>query len=282
MQVISSISELRTYRRSLSPALTTSLVPTMGALHDGHIRLMHEARSHSDHVMATLFVNPTQFGPNEDFSRYPRTLDRDLELLTAAGVHAVFVPQTEEIYPAQSHFYIDITGLADRLCGKSRPGHMNGVVQVVSILFHLCQPDIAFFGRKDYQQLAILNRLAQEFHFPVTVRGVDTVREPDGLALSSRNRYLGPEERAAAPLLYQTLQAVKNSVWKSAAEAETWAASQIQANPAFRLDYFQVLNGRDLSPIGEIAEEQAPVAFVAAFLGTTRLIDNVALYSYPV
>ncbi len=283
MKVIFELGEFLEFRKTLTYPQNIGLVPTMGALHEGHLSLMQQARAECDHVVATIFVNPTQFGPNEDFSRYPRTLDADLKLLEAAGVDTVFVPQVTDIYPRHSHFFIQINDLSDRLCGASRPGHMNGVVQVVSILFHLIRPDTAYFGRKDYQQLTILASMAAEFHFQLTVKGGDTVREPDGLALSSRNRYLTAEQRKVAPFLYNTLSQVRDQAaeWASPAAALAWATDTLLNTDGIRLDYFEILNGRTLAPVDALTPENEPVAFVAAYLGTTRLIDNVALYGYP-
>ena len=280
MQIFHSPISFRIARDAVGPEINVGLVPTMGALHEGHASLVRRAVAENDISIATIFVNPTQFGPNEDFSRYPRTLEADCALLESLGVDMVFVPKAEDIYPEKSYISFEITELDKKLCGASRPGHFNGVLQVVSILFHITRPTRAYFGEKDYQQLVLIRRMAQELHLPVEVTGCPIVREADGLAMSSRNRYLSDEERKQALFLYHSLTAIKNrkTELKTVEAAQTFIQHSLKDYPLVRLDYAEVLDARNLVNISELSSENHPRAFIAAFLGKTRLIDNMLLF----
>ena len=279
MRLLTTIAELRDYRRALPGSV--GFVPTMGALHDGHASLAKASVAQNDHTIVSIFVNPTQFGPNEDFDQYPRTMEADAALLESMGVEAIFAPNREEVYPgehAQISFRID--RLDKVLCGASRPGHMNGVVQIVSILFNLVQPDRAYFGQKDYQQFLILHTMAQELHFPIEVISCPIIREEDGLAMSSRNRYMSPEERRQALFLSSTIRKIQNNrgKWNSVAEIKEFATRRLPDFPLVQIDYVEVLSGKDLSPLQSLTIDDMPHIFIAAWLGKTRLIDNGPMY----
>ena len=260
---------------------TLALVPTMGALHDGHLALVDAAREHGDHRTVSIFVNPTQFTPGEDFEQYPRMLEGDLHALERiGGVDVVFAPSVEEMYPGgQAHprIWAALEHLDAHLCGPHRPGHFRGVVTVVTKLFHSCRPHVAVFGLKDAQQFIILRRLVRDLHFGIEIVGVPTVREPDGLALSSRNAYLSPEERAQAVVLSQAVAAarlhVEQGERRAQAIVETMQALMAQA-PDARLQYAEVVSVETVQPIERIEPGQEVLAAVAVFFGHTRLIDN--------
>ena len=279
MQTVHTVSQVREYVRGWhQKGQSVGFVPTMGNLHDGHISLIKEARARCDVVVVSIFVNPTQFGPNEDFDRYPRTLDADAAALVDAGTDLLFAPSVEEMYPlGQNQTWVDIDGLGDYLCGASRAGHFRGVTTVVSKLFNIVQPDVAVFGEKDFQQLAILRRMSEELLFPIKIVGASTSRESDGLARSSRNGFLNESERTLAPQLYQTLQQLKADI--EAGEQDyrglesRYRDSLEQAG--FQVDYLTVANARSLAPAS--ADDSDLVVAVAAKLGNTRLIDNVSL-----
>jgi pantoate--beta-alanine ligase len=282
MQVFQDIHHFQVWRNACLPQQQIGLVPTMGALHQGHISLVRESVRNNEQTVVTIFVNPTQFGPNEDLSKYPRQLEQDLALLEEEGVDVVLAPDTREIYPDPERLQISfqIKSLDKVLCGRSRPGHMNGVLQVVSILFHLVRPTNAYFGAKDYQQYLLIRQMVQELHFPLRVIPCPIVREPDGLAMSSRNVYLSPEEREQALALYQSLQLCVPMARQglSPEELRTAVHAHLQSFPLVRVDYFELLSGETLEPIANLAPSSHPHAFIAAFLGRTRLIDNLALY----
>lgn len=264
-----------------------ALVPTMGALHDGHLALVEAARERAEHVTVSVFVNPTQFGPGEDFEAYPRTLDADLDALAeAGGVDVVFAPSAAEMYPFGLPPYatVSVRDLDRHLCGAHRPGHFEGVTSVVTKLYLACRPHVAVFGQKDAQQLSILRRMTAEMGFGIEVVGHPIVREPDGLALSSRNRYLSPEERAQAVVLRQALVAVETAVERG--ERGAYALRQLLAReiataPLARLQYAEVVDADTLQPVETLAEDGPSggryLAAVAAFFGDTRLIDNTTL-----
>lgn len=262
---------------------TIVLVPTMGNLHEGHLSLVDRARTLGDRVVVTLFVNPMQFGPGEDFERYPRTFEDDRRLLEVRGADLLFAPETAELYP-RGHgdaTAVEVPGLSGILCGAFRPGHFRGVATVVAKLYNLVRPQVAVFGEKDYQQLVILRRMTEDLNFPVRVVGAPTVREPDGLAMSSRNRYLTPEERARAPVLYRTLQATVERVRSgvrdlAAVESEAMAALEAAG---FRPEYVSVRRAGDLAPPGP--DDRALVVLAAAHLGAARLIDNIPFERGP-
>jgi pantoate--beta-alanine ligase len=254
------------------------LVPTMGALHEGHLSLVRAARSKCDVVAVSIFVNPTQFGPNEDFSKYPRSFDRDCELLEKEGVDLVFAPSVEEMYPGGAITYVTVEGMSDKLCGRSRPGHFRGVTTVVSKLFHIVEPGMAFFGQKDAAQVAIIRRMVRDLNMPVEIVVCPIVREPDGLAMSSRNAYLTPEQRTSALVLSRALRRVRqvfDQGERSAAKLIEAGKHVIAEEPAVRLDYLEIVDPETLDAV-ELVSSKGLIA-VAAFVGTTRLIDNVIL-----
>ncbi|MFW6191476.1 MAG: pantoate--beta-alanine ligase [Thiohalospira sp.] len=253
------------------------LVPTMGNLHDGHMRLVEAARQAADRVVVSLFVNPLQFAPGEDYERYPRTFEADAARLAEAGADLLFAPEVATLYPDQGvrpTTRVEVPGLSDILCGAGRPGHFTGVATVVTKLFNIVRPDAAWFGEKDYQQLLVIRRLVADLCLPVEVFGVPTVRESDGLALSSRNGYLTPEQRAAAPALYQALTAARDRVLEGAEPGAAAEAGWRQLTEAgFEPEYFTIRRAADLDEPG--ADDRDLVALAAARLGEARLIDNV-------
>jgi pantoate--beta-alanine ligase len=279
MKLVPAIAEMRALCRSAkSGGKRLGLVPTMGALHEGHLSLVRAARAKSEMVAATIFVNPTQFGPNEDFARYPRNLESDCAILEREGVDLVFAPSVKEMYPAGSVTWVKVEGLSDRLCGKSRPGHFRGVTTVVAKLFYIIEPDAAFFGQKDAAQHAIIRRMVGDLDMPVSIEVCPIVREPDGLALSSRNAYLNPEERKSALVLHCSLtraEQLYEGGERDSAKLISAAEDEFAAEPTVRLDYFEIVNPDTLQPQSRI--EGKTLVAVAAFVGKTRLIDNVVL-----
>ncbi len=281
MKIVHSIAELREWRREVG-ARRVVLVPTMGALHEGHINLVRAARELAGpegFVGVSIFVNPLQFGPNEDFGRYPRELESDAAKCEAAGADLIFAPPVEEVYAPDRSVIILEKSLSTVLCGASRPGHFDGVCTVVAKLFNLFQPDDAIFGKKDYQQLAIIRRLVRDLNFPVTIHGMDTVREADGLAMSSRNRYLDADERRQAPALRAALlRALK--AWQEGEHSATALreiASEILADeaPLGRLDYLEVVDADTLQKLDQVTDRG--LIALAVFFGKARLIDNIEL-----
>ncbi|MBB4285204.1 pantoate--beta-alanine ligase [Roseospira goensis] len=255
---------------------SVALVPTMGALHDGHLSLVRLAAARCDRVVVSIFVNPTQFGPTEDFARYPRPFAADCAAVASAGGHAVYAPPVEEMYPAGMATTVTVGGVSEGLCGATRPGHFQGVATVVSKLLLQALPDIAVFGEKDYQQLQVIRRLVRDLDVPVEIVGGPTVREADGLALSSRNRYLAPDERAVAPRLHAELCGVAAALAEGtpAAAACTEAVAALHAAGFARVDYVEVRAADGLAPITGTPDGPARV-LGAAVLGQTRLIDSV-------
>jgi pantoate--beta-alanine ligase len=254
------------------------LVPTMGALHEGHLSLVRAAKTQCDAVAVSLFVNPTQFGPTEDLARYPRPFERDRELLEKGGVAILFAPSAEEMYPNGDGTWVVVEGLSERLDGRSRPGHFRGVTTVVSKLLHIVEPDVAFFGQKDAAQSAIIRRMVRDLNFPVEIVICPIVREPDGLAMSSRNTYLTAEERVRALALRRSLQRVEDKfrVGERNAARLIGAASEVFAQePQVRLDYFEVVDPDTLEPVEQV--QRPTLVAVAAYVGATRLIDNIVL-----
>ncbi|MBV9435875.1 MAG: pantoate--beta-alanine ligase, partial [Acidobacteria bacterium] len=253
-------------------------VPTMGALHDGHMALVREAKRRCDFVAASIFVNPTQFGPNEDFARYPRTFDADQWKLEAEGVDLLFAPSVEEMYPAGATTFINVDGIGDRLDGRSRPGHFRGVATVVAKLFHIMDPDIAFFGQKDAAQLAVIKRMVRDLMLPVEIAVVPIVREKDGLAMSSRNTYLSPEERRQATVLSRALRKVEKSYLngeQDSAHLISVARKVFSEEPSVKVDYVEVIDADTLEAVP--SAKNGTLVAVAAFIGKTRLIDNLLL-----
>lgn len=273
MKILHTIEEMRA---ACHVAGKLGLVPTMGALHEGHLSLVRAAKESCQTVAATIFVNPAQFGPNEDFAKYPRNFERDAQLLENRGVDLLFAPTTDEMYPAGASTYVTVEALSDRLCGRSRPGHFRGVTTVVSKLFHITDPDVAFFGQKDAAQVAIIRRMIRDLNMAVEIVACPIVREADGLAMSSRNAYLNPEERRAALSLYRSLQEVRNKFesGERSIEALLEAGKRKFGNDA-QLDYLEIVDPASLEPIVQL--NRPALAAVAAFVGKTRLIDNLTL-----
>jgi pantoate--beta-alanine ligase len=274
-----TIAEIRT---AVSAAKATGLrvgfVPTMGALHDGHGRLIQTAKAETDFVVVSIFVNPAQFGPAEDFARYPRTLDADRALSAAAGANAIFAPDAATVYPSGFCTYVEVHGLQDMLCGASRPGHFRGVATVVLKLFNVVQPDVAFFGQKDAQQAIILSRMVRDLDLPIEMRILPTVREADGLAMSSRNRYLKPEQRRNATSLWRALQNAKRQIDSGERDpdaVERFLRSELEQTPDARVDYAKIVGSETLEKPPQIGGRT--LIAVAVFFGTTRLIDNIQI-----
>lgn len=285
----STIADARRWREQEVIPLRRSLgfVPTMGNLHEGHGSLIVEAKKHCQKVAVSIFVNPMQFGPNEDFEKYPRTLQQDLDLCARLGADMVFTPSTSEIYGTglEHSSYVDVPDeLTNKLCGSFRPGHFRGVATVVSKLFNIIQADKAFFGEKDYQQLLVIKRMAHDLNFPVEVIGLPTVREKDGLALSSRNQYLSAEQRALAPALYRGLNHLKELVRdknESIAKAITCVSEELNAIPEISLQYLHACHPETLEIISDHDKKSSDytqiVFLIAAKLDGVRLIDNLTV-----
>jgi pantoate--beta-alanine ligase len=277
MQVLKIIPDVRRWRAAAAPPV--GFVPTMGYLHEGHLSLVRRAHTENTTVAVSIFVNPTQFGPHEDFQTYPRNLERDLALLKTAEVEAVFIPSVEEMYPPGACTVIDVEALSTMLEGASRPGHFRGVATVVCKLFHLMQPDRAYFGEKDYQQLQVIRQMVSDLRMPIEVIGCRTVREPDGLAMSSRNVYLSPAERQAAGILSRALfqaASLATDGERDAAHLTAVVHGMLAPQPLLRIDYVAVVHPQTLQPVATIGPEGA-VMCLAVWIGRTRLIDNVRL-----
>jgi pantoate--beta-alanine ligase len=279
MKICQTIQDMRAAsRKSHAEGKRLGFVPTMGALHDGHLALVRAAKAQCDVVAVSIFVNPLQFGLNEDLAKYPRTFERDRELLEKEGVDFLFAPAPEEMYSASAVTYVTVEGLSEKLCGRSRPGHFRGVTTVVAKLFHIVEPDVAFFGQKDAAQSAIIQRMVLDLNLPIEVVVCPIVREPDGLAMSSRNAYLNPQERKSALVLHRALIQVKNRFDQGERHAISLIDSGKQVlaqEPEIRLDYFEIVDPDTLDPLQELTN--TALVAVAAFVGTTRLIDNVLL-----
>lgn len=275
--LIRGIKDLRESITGLKRAnRTVGFVPTMGALHAGHGALIEIARRECDAAVVSIFVNPTQFNARDDYDNYPRNLQTDLDFCGSRQVDVVFAPEAEEMYPQPGRTVVEVTGISERLCGEFRPGHFRGVATVVLKLLNIVQPDKAYFGEKDAQQLAVIRRIVEDLNCPVEIVGVPTVREPDGLALSSRNQRLNPQERRVAPVLYRALQAAGSKIavgCSDPAEAAEAGLDILRAEPQIRPEYFEIVDGQDMQPVTQIS---GPVRIAAAiWLGSTRLIDNV-------
>ena len=278
MDTVTTIAAVREHaRRWRREGLRVAFVPTMGNLHAGHVSLIETARRHGDRFVASIFVNPMQFGPNEDFAHYPRTPAQDARMLAEAGCDLMFMPDVGEMYPNGSEraTRIEVPGLSSILCGEFRPGHFEGVATVVAKLFHIVEPDVAVFGEKDFQQLTVIRRMVADLCLPVTIVGAPTVREPDGLAMSSRNQYLTDEERGRAPLIHQTLLAAVARLRGGDRDftAIERAGSERLEGAGFRPDYFAVRRADDLG--SPDADTRHFVVLTAARLGRARLIDNL-------
>ena len=276
MQVVTTIKQLKSIVKELKQqGKTIGLVPTMGYLHEGHLTLASTSKRENDFTVMSIFVNPTQFGPNEDFESYPRDLERDTKLAESVGVDVIFAPSVEEMYPTNGGITICAGRQAEILCGASRPGHFDGVLQVVTKLFHLAEPTRAYFGQKDAQQVAIIQTLVRDFNFPLEIRTVPIVREEDGLAKSSRNVYLSEEDRRQAPAIYEALQIAKEHFLSSrnVEESIRLAENHIHEKTSGRIDYLQLLSYPDLAEIKDDTEQF--LLATAVYIGKTRLIDNI-------
>jgi pantoate--beta-alanine ligase len=282
MKIIHSIQDIRSALRQAKlkqPGVRIGFVPTMGFLHQGHASLLQAARRRSDLVVLSIFVNPLQFGPNEDFEHYPRDEQRDLEVAKSAGADIVFFPSVQEMYPRQTKTIVSVSQVTERLCGASRPGHFDGVATVVTKLFNIVQPDIAFFGQKDAQQVAVISRLVQDLNMPIEVVPCPIIRENDGLAMSSRNVYLNPEERSQALSLSSSLRMATSLIQESDGQLQADALqaaliAHISKAPLADIDYVEVLAYPSLEPVKYIQDEPQVIVALAVRFGKTRLIDN--------
>jgi pantoate--beta-alanine ligase len=281
MEIINRIPRMMSVARDMrAEGSRVSLVPTMGALHEGHLSLMARAREMCDIVVASVFVNPAQFGPDEDFERYPRDLARDAELAFTKGVDFIFAPSPEDMYPKDFVTYVTVNSLSDKLEGASRPGHFRGVTTVVNKLFNIVQPNFAFFGRKDAQQVIIIKRLVRDLAMDVEIVVGPIVREEDGLALSSRNVYLSTNERQAATVLRRALEKARtlyNGGESDAGRLLSAIRAVVEAEPLARLDYLAITDTRQLDPVAIISNDEPTLISMAVFFSKTRLIDNIVL-----
>jgi pantoate--beta-alanine ligase len=280
MQILRTLDELKTWRSAVPASLSVGFVPTMGALHAGHMKLVQECRAASDVTVVSIFVNPLQFGPNEDLSRYPRPFERDAALCEAAGVDAIFAPEVAAFYSADHATSVEVEGLDEHLCGAARPGHFKGVCTVVLKLFNLVKPHRAWFGKKDIQQALILKRMVSDLSIDVEMMLSETVREHSGLALSSRNMYLDDDQRARATALYRGLMRARESYQNGERSAHALASivrSEIESSQPTRIDYIEVVSQQTLRPVSQV-DTRSFIA-VAVYYGTTRLIDNAFIGS---
>jgi pantoate--beta-alanine ligase len=285
MEVLRTVDQMQSHADATRlDGRTLALVPTLGALHEGHLALVRRALKEADHVTVSVFVNPTQFGPDEDYEEYPRDLERDEEKLEALGVDAMFAPSVEEMYPSVADeqlpgplAWAEVDHLDEHLCGAYREGHFRGVTTVVTKLFHACKPDVAIFGTKDAQQYVIIQQLVEDLLFDIDVIGVPTVREDDGLARSSRNAYLDAEERAQAPVLYEAVTAAEEVIEGGEQDAQAVVRAMDQAlgaAPDAEVEYAEVVDAHTLQPVDRLSSGQEVLAAVAVYFGDTRLIDN--------
>jgi pantoate--beta-alanine ligase len=279
MKLIKTIDEMRELRKTTRKSgQRLGLVPTMGALHEGHLSLVRAAREKCDVVAVSIFVNPTQFGAKEDFAKYPRSLENDSKMLDRQRVDVVFSPSVEDIYPAGTTTWVIVEDMSNRLCGKSRPGHFRGVTTIVAKLFNVIEPDVAFFGQKDAAQVAIIRHMVRDLNMPIEIEVGAIVREPDGLALSSRNAYLDPQERKSALILYHSLQRAQKLFENGERDSAKLIAAgkeEFLREPKARLDYFEIVDPDSLESFPTISKHA--LMAVAAVIGNTRLIDNLVL-----
>jgi pantoate--beta-alanine ligase len=277
MQVIHSISEFKKARRKLTGSL--GMIPTMGYLHEGHLELVRQAKKKNAHVVISIFVNPTQFGPNEDFSSYPRDTERDLALLQPLDVDIVFMPSAEEMYPPLFQTFVEVEKVSQGLEGKPRPGHFRGVATVVAKLFNIIQPDQAYFGQKDAQQVAVIKQMVEDLAFPLEINVVPIVRDTDGLALSSRNVYLAPEQRQAAPVLFRALTKAKKLYKEGERNTQNLHSAMLEIFKEESLAEVQYISIADARTLEEVTENiQKPILIsLAVRFGKTRLIDNILI-----
>jgi pantoate--beta-alanine ligase len=281
VKIIRKIPEMQESSRRLHAAgETIGFVPTMGYLHEGHLSLVRAARAQAGAVVVSIFVNPSQFGPREDFASYPRNLERDAALLQGEGVDIVFHPEASDVYPAGYRTYVEVQGLQDKLCGRTRPDHFRGVSTVVLKLFEIVRPDLAFFGQKDAQQAVILKKMASDLNLDVRLEILPIIREPDGLAMSSRNSYLSPVERKAAVVLSKSLETAREEIDAGERRPDIVLAGirkLIEAEPLARIDYIEAVETENLDPVKVISE--GTLIALAVFIGKTRLIDNMIVRS---
>jgi len=278
MQIVESIPALReTVRNWRTSGETVAFVPTMGNLHAGHLHLVEEARKLAKRVVVSIFVNPTQFCAGEDFGAYPRTPEEDADKLKGVGTDLLFMPDSGEVYPAEAVTVVEVQGISDDLCGKFRPGHFRGVATVVCKLFNMVQPDVALFGEKDWQQLLVIRRMVADLNLPLRIVGISTVREPSGLAMSSRNAYLSEDEKLRAAALYRSLSQAKAALMAGMRDyaAIEVASAEMLRGEGFRTDYFAIRRLEDLAD--PKADDRDFVILVAAWLGRARLIDNISI-----
>jgi pantoate--beta-alanine ligase len=276
MDIIYSIKDLKEeIKKWKNEGLSVGLVPTMGYLHEGHASLIKRASEENDKVVVSIFVNPIQFGPNEDFERYPRDINRDSKVVEECGGNIIFNPSPSEMYKENFSTYVDVEGLTEGLCGAKRPGHFRGVCTVVTKLFNIVQPDKAYFGEKDAQQLAVIKRMVRDLDMPIEIVSCPIIREEDGLAKSSRNSYLSPEERKAALILYKSLESAKtalNEGERDALKIKDIIIDKLNSEPMAKIDYVEVVDSLSLKPVSYIKSDV--LVAIAVFIGKTRLIDN--------
>lgn len=279
MKLITSLSEIQSYCRSaLAEGRTIGLVPTMGFLHEGHLSLMRPARAENDLLVVSIFVNPTQFGPNEDYEAYPRDLQRDSEMAAGVGVDVIFSPTARDMYPGGYDTFVNVEHITEKMCGASRPEHFRGVTTVVAKLFNLVQPHKAYFGQKDAQQTVVIRRMAKDLNFGIEIVVLPTIREDDGIAMSSRNKYLNQKERQAALVLIESLRMAEKLVKSGqidAAEIKRRMRDLIEAEPSARIDYLAIVNADTLADLDTVKGKT--LIALAVFIGKTRLIDNLVL-----
>ena len=280
MEVVHTIPELRAaVARARQAGKSVGFVPTMGCLHEGHLSLTRRAKQESSFVVVSIFVNPTQFGPNEDFSKYPRTFEDDRRGSEAAGADLIFAPTAADFYPAGASTWVEVEGISDGLCGEFRPGHFRGVATVVAMLFNAVQADVAVFGRKDLQQLAVIRRMVRDLHFPVRIIAHETVREPNGVAMSSRNRFLTAEQltqATAIPAAMEAAKALARTGVTDASRLQAAAQAVLSAQPALKPQYCEIVDLETMASVASTAGKSCAIA-IACHLGATRLIDNADL-----
>jgi len=280
MEVVHTIPELRAaVARARQAGKAIGFVPTMGCLHEGHLSLIRRAREEAAYVVVSIFVNPTQFGPNEDFSKYPRTFAEDRAGCEAAGASLIFAPAAADFYPAGASTWVDVEGISAKLCGEFRPGHFRGVTTVVAMLFNAVQADVAVFGRKDLQQLAVIRRMVRDLHMPVRILAHETVREPNGVAMSSRNRYLSAEQLTQATAIPAAMAAAKALAQAGVADAARLreaAVAVLATQPALKFQYCEIVDLETMAPVASTTGFKCAIA-IACHLGATRLIDNADL-----
>ena len=279
MKIIRKISQMQKLAKELhKKGKSIGFVPTMGALHEGHVSLIRQAAAENDIVVVSIFVNPIQFGPNEDYKRYPRNLRLDAQLCEKVGTDVIFCPNAQQMYPANYKTYVNVSDLSDCLCGKFRPGHFKGVATAVTKLFNIISPDIAYFGQKDAQQASIIKKMTEDLNIPIKIKVMPTVREKDGLAMSSRNIYLNKEERQDAAIVYQALILAKNLIKQGGVDSSDIIRKMrqlINRKKSARIQYISIVDPKDLKPIDKIRGKV--LIALSVWIGKTRLIDNIVV-----